>query len=288
MSIATEISRLQDARNTIRDKLVALGLAEETAKLDELAEIIDSIVDQGAVNKTLSVTETSFDIEAGYHDGSGRVSITTETKTATPTRAVQDITPSNGKVLSKVTVNPIPDSYHNTSAVTATAPDVLANKVIINAEGEPVTGTMPNNGAVRGLITPRTEGHAYSIPVGYHDGNGYVMINVEDTARTVTPSREDQYIFHSEQAFIKQVIVKAISDNLQDVSGVTAAAENVLEDTFFVDSFGIKREGAMPNNGDTSTTMDGLTTTSVTIPAGYTSGGTVSLTNDIETALAAI
>ena len=44
----------------------------------------------------------------------------------------------------------------------------------------------------------------------------------------------------------------------------------------------------MANNGAVSKTMDGLTTTSVTIEAGYTSGGTVSLTDDIETALAAI
>ena len=44
----------------------------------------------------------------------------------------------------------------------------------------------------------------------------------------------------------------------------------------------------MPNNGGMTTTMDGLTVTSVSIPAGYTSGGTVSLTSDIEDALAAI
>ena len=51
---------------------------------------------------------------------------------------------------------------------------------------------------------------------------------------------------------------------------------------------GAKVEGTMPNNGAISATIDGLTTTSYAVPAGYTSGGTVSLTNDIETALAAI
>ena len=44
----------------------------------------------------------------------------------------------------------------------------------------------------------------------------------------------------------------------------------------------------MPENGAISGTIDGMTTTSYSIPAGHTSGGTVSLTNDIETALAAI
>ena len=42
------------------------------------------------------------------------------------------------------------------------------------------------------------------------------------------------------------------------------------------------------NRGAVSATIDGLNSTSVTIPAGYTSGGTVSLTDDIERALAAI
>ena len=51
---------------------------------------------------------------------------------------------------------------------------------------------------------------------------------------------------------------------------------------------GTKLTGTMPNIGATGGSIDGLTTTSVSIPAGYTSGGTVSLTNDIETALAAI
>ena len=44
----------------------------------------------------------------------------------------------------------------------------------------------------------------------------------------------------------------------------------------------------MPNNGAVGGNIDGLTSTSLTIPAGYTTGGTVSLTDDIEAALAAI
>ena len=43
MSIATELSRIQTARNTIRTKLVALGLVTATAKLDECATAVDGI-----------------------------------------------------------------------------------------------------------------------------------------------------------------------------------------------------------------------------------------------------
>ena len=45
----------------------------------------------------------------------------------------------------------------------------------------------------------------------------------------------------------------------------------------------------MVNNGAVAGTIDGLITTSYTVPAGYHNGsGTVKLTDDIETALAAI
>lgn len=37
MSTVTEITRLQEARNTIRNKMVELGLGTSTDKLDDLA-----------------------------------------------------------------------------------------------------------------------------------------------------------------------------------------------------------------------------------------------------------
>ena len=45
----------------------------------------------------------------------------------------------------------------------------------------------------------------------------------------------------------------------------------------------------MTNNGAVAASIDGLTVTEYTVPKGFHSGaGKVSLTNDIETALAAI
>jgi hypothetical protein len=82
--------------------------------------------------------------------------------------------------------------------------------------------------------------------------------------------------------------VAAIPANYQDITVTTAEAAHVLDDKKFVSSTGVVTEGTMANNGDVSASMDGLTQTSVTIPAGYTSGGTISLTSDIEDALAAI
>lgn len=62
----------------------------------------------------------------------------------------------------------------------------------------------------------------------------------------------------------------------------------MLANKIIVDDEGTVTTGTMPNNGALAGTIDGMTASSYSIPAGYTSGGTVSLTSSIETALAAI
>lgn len=52
----------------------------------------------------------------------------------------------------------------------AVAAEVLAGKTFTNDNG-PQTGTMTNNGAVSQTITA---GQSYTIPEGYHNGNGVV------------------------------------------------------------------------------------------------------------------
>lgn len=192
MSVAAQISRIQQDRNTIRTKLVELGMAQNTDDLDKLATAIDGIENRGAVSVTVQEGDT-YTIPKGYHNGSGTVSgvsgggsYNLQSKSITPTKNQQNVTPDSGFYgLSDVTVGAIPEVYQDVSTVTAGAADVLTGKIIVDATGKPTPGTMPNNGAL-------------------------------------------------------------------------------------------------------ALTIDGLTATSVAIPTGYTSGGTVSLTDDIENALAAI
>lgn len=291
MSISTEISRIQADRNVIRAKLVELGLATSVANLTTLATAIENIIDRGAVSVTVQEGDT-YTIPAGYHNGSGTVSgvsgggnYNLQSKTATPTKKQQSITPDSGFYgLSDVTVAPIPDSYQDVSNVTAVAGDVLTGKIIVTKDGSVVTGNMPNNGTVTKALDVTTI--SYTIPKGYHSGTGKVSITLE--TKSVTPTKTTQDITPTSGKVLSKVTVNPIPFEYQDVSAVDAASADVLDGKKIVSKTGEVIEGSMPNNGAIEQTIDGITTTSYKVPMGYTSGGSVSLTGDIEEALAAI
>lgn len=292
MSTQTEITRIQSARNALRAKAVELGIAQNTAKIDALATAFENIENKGAVSANVKEGE-SYTIPKGYHNGSGTVkgvagggSYELQTKTVTPTKNQQSITPDSGYYgLSGVTVGAIPETYQDVSPVTAGAADVLANKIIVSAAGETVAGTMPNNGAVSKTLDATTSNQSYTVPKGYHSGSGKVSITLEE--KSATPTKSAQNITPTSGKVLSKVTVAAIPAEYITTSDADATAANILKDkTAYVN--GTKLTGTMANNGAISKTIDGLSVTSATIPAGYTSGGTVSLTSDIEDALAAI
>ena len=292
MSVATYISSIETSRNTIRNKLVELGMAQSGDKLEKLATAIEGIINQGAVSVTIQEGGT-YTIPAGYHNGSGTVSgvaggghYDLQAKTATPTKKQQNIAPDSGYYgLSAVTVNAIPEAYQDVSSVTAGAGDVLTGKVFVTADGTVTPGEMVNTGAVDKTLDVTTI--TYTIPKGYHSGSGKVKLVLE--TKSVTPTKSAQDITPTAGKVLSKVTVEAIPDKYQDVTGVTATAATVLDGSYFVDKTGAVVEGTMPDKGAVTATIDGLTTTSYTIPAGRHSGsGKVSLTADIENALAAI
>lgn len=293
MSTQTEITRLQTARNKLRTWLVGLGLAASTDKLDALTDKAAAIKNQGAVDANVKEGE-SYTIPAGYHNGSGTVkgvsgggNYNLQAKSVTPTKEQQSVTPDQGYYgLSGVTVGAIPENYQDVSATTAAPADVLANKVFIDADGVTQAGTMPDNGAVEKVLDATTGNQEYTVPAGKHSGTGKVSVVLEN--KSATPAEAAQDITPTKGKVLGKVTVGAIPAKYKDVSGVTAGAADVLDGKFIVLADGSKVEGTMANNGAIAKTIDGLTQTSVDIPAGYTSGGTVSMTDDIEKALAAI
>lgn len=242
-----------------------------------------TMANNGAVEKTLDTTTPSYTIPKGYHNGEGAVQIVTEEKSATPTKSEQIVTPTDGKVLSKVTVGAIPDNFVDTRDATATAGDILEGETAYVNDVK-VEGSMPNNGSVSKTLDGSTP--SFTIPAGYHDGTGAVSITPE--TKSATPTKEQQTITPAAGKVLTQVTVDAIPEAYQDVTEVDALASDVLTGKKIVSAAGEVVTGTMANNGAMNKTIDGLSTTSVDIPAGYTTGGTVSLTGDIEAALAAI
>lgn len=290
MSTATEIARLQSARNTIRNKLVNFGLATSTDLLDDLANEIDGIANRGAVSATVQEGDT-YTIPAGYHNGSGTVSgvsgggnYTLQSKTVTPTKSQQSITPDSGYYgISDVTVNAIPEAYQDVSSVTATASDVLSPKIIVNAAGTTVAGTMANNGAVSKTLDATTNNQSYTVPTGYHNGSGTVAIVLEQ--KSATPTTSSQTIVPTTGKVLSSVTVAAIPSEYQDTTNVDATAADVLAGKVIVTSTG-EVTGSMTNNGAVSQVLDVRSGhTSYTVPAGYHNGsGTVSLVTEEKSA----
>lgn len=242
--------------------------------------VTGTMTNNGAVNQTISVATPSYTIPSGYHNGSGKVSIVTETKSVTPSASAQTINATAGKVISSVTVGAIPSPYYDVSGVTAVASQVLAGTSFVTAAGTLTAGAMTNQGAIskvldaNGTFEPGpdigTRVNSYTVPSGYHNGNGIVKIVLEE--KSTTPSKSSQDITPTSGRVLSKVTVGAIPGEYQDVTQVTATAADVVASKKFVDATGSVITGTMVNRGTISTQTLSTATTSYTIPAGKHSG----------------
>lgn len=174
----------------------------------------------------------------------GEVLIDLTKDTVEPSKLLEGITahgPDGEQVVGTCTFDA------DTTDATATAAEILKGKTAYK-DGQKLTGSMPNNGAVNGTISNKNI--PYTVPQGFHDGSGKVSIDSTEAAKlipeniregvtilgvsgemsgtedakpqskTVEPSFEDQQILPDPgYNCLSQVTMKAIK--------VTRAANNV-------------------------------------------------------------
>lgn len=144
----------------------------------------------------------------------------------------------------------------------AVAAEVLADKVAY-VNGNKIEGSMPNKGAQTGTISTKTG--VYTIPEGYHNGSGTVAI---------ASAEQDKLISSNIKSGVT-ILGVAGDSNVVDTSDATAVAGKILSDeTAYVK--GEKITGTMANNGAISETISTVAE-AISVPAGYTTGGTVSI-----------
>jgi hypothetical protein len=82
MSIATEITRIENAANIIKAKTNHMGLEKSPGvvvstsdNLTVQASVIDAIPERDAVSQTLNASTTSINLSAGYYGSESSVSV---------------------------------------------------------------------------------------------------------------------------------------------------------------------------------------------------------------------
>lgn len=213
----------------------------------------------------------------GTYSGAG---ITLQSKTVTPTKSQQTVSPDTGyDALSQVTVDAIPAAYITTSDATATAAQILNDKTAY-VNGSKVTGTMANNGATGGTIS--TQGGTYTIPTGYTSG-GTVTASLptgSTTAANISGAAFEEttgdYGFRT-SVQIQPGYYASATTVTKDFSSMLPApttegtSAQVLAGYDLYNHNGQLISGTMTNNSIGTITLD-QTTTSYIIPAGYHNG----------------
>ena len=185
--------------------------------------------------------------------GSEKVEPILQDKTVTPTTSQQIVTADSGyDGLDTVTVNAMPTATQATPSIT------------VNSSG---------------LITASATQSAGYVASGTKSSTKQLTTQA---AKTIIPTTSSQTAVASGVYTTGAVTVGAIPSTYITTTDATAVASNILSGKTAY-AKGNKLTGTMANNGAINSTMDGINIKSVSVPAGYTSGGTVSLDDTIDT-----
>ena len=288
MSIQSQIDRLQAAKADLIAKIEAKGVSVPgDASLDDLAALVQAIDTQEDLSAEMtqqdSLIEDIMVALQGKAAGSGDAPVirslsVTENGTYTAPDGVDGYSPVVVEVPEKEPVTQELNVTQNGEYVPGSGVDGYSKVKVNVPDIPPVLDTLEV-----------TENGTYNAPSGI-DGYSSVVVDVPAPevpdpvlqSKTVTPTTSKQTVKpDSGYDGLSQVVVNAIPSKYVDTTAADATADKILDGySGFVD--GVLVNGSMPDNGAISKTMDGLTSKSVTIPEGYTKGGTVSLDDTID------
>lgn len=94
--------------------------------------------------------------------------------------------------------------------ITVTSPDMLAGKVGVDKDGNPLPGTMVNNGAVNQSLAING---TYTVPLGYHNGQGKITQNITTMgAQTISPTASKQTVQCANKFMTANIDVNGVSN----------------------------------------------------------------------------
>lgn len=149
------------------------------------AVIAGEMPDNGQVIRSLDSSTTSYTIAKGYHDGTGTVSVSTETKTITPKATDQTVNATTGKLLSGVTVK----------GVTVSLPS--ADKMLTTATAS-VTTNGTSLGSVTGSISSKAAATYYPKTTDQEIASGQYLSGKQTIKATTTSGITAANIKHGE------------------------------------------------------------------------------------------
>lgn len=213
---------------------------------------------------------------AGYFSAKPNVTpvLDIENKVVAPSETEQIVSPtSNSKYLNSVTVEAIDSTYIGSGIEKRSSTDLTSSNLTVTAPAgyyaSSASKTLSDSNLAAGNIK---SGVSIFGVTGTYSGAGVTL-----QSKTVTPTKSQQNVTaDSGYDALSSVTVNAIPAAYITTTDANATAAHILNDkTAYVN--GSKVTGTMANNGATGGTISTQGGT-YTIPAGYTSGGTVTAT----------
>lgn len=214
VSILGVTGTLEEGIDTMDATATAAQIVSGATAYVQNSKITGTMPIISAEDVTLDSSTKSYEIPAGSHDGSGSVSIVTETLSVTPTTSSQQLSATSGKVITQVDVDAVTSAIDSnivagniksgvsilgvagtletgidTTDATATAGDILETKTAY-VNGQKVTGTIPVISVEDTVLDATTT--SYQIPNGYN--SDLITVSVDLETKSVTATTESQNI----------------------------------------------------------------------------------------------